>query len=630
MSSSSEPSGTINPVPSSSDDTVLALKRQFTDFTSENQDFQREQRAKTEENKLAIEQHGTLLQAMATTLNNIEAKLSSTTSPNPEPIVAQGHDSTYLPGRRVQPTAPPVSQEDRPTVAAPTGSQSSPLQDTNDAFRRLTQREKINESGDFIPLDPLAKKLTDKPAMAEHLLIGAKGDSDNSRDIQIWQVGPFDVARASYEITQVADKGRWMPPTGRRPILRLTQVELKSSCALSYERATAFFNEVLSTITSSTRTTESVMPYPIRVTAVRMIWRVSSKKHAYKFIDQNRNTIDEVEVSTSPGGGGRDRDDSKEASSLGHTKNCQLSEQALAHMKTTNSHIRDLTGTLLLQSMLYRLSQAEKDEGVSATQCAKYTAACIDTAQHVLEWFLRCLSDWRTVSEAQALSNLSIKKSPSLAPKCPLPHANDVLNAWENYLCVLMRTFELTGPLYEHLKKLSTDMTTFLRLRTHTYPELQSNGFCLHYFNMLIQDFLIIMRDPNNSSQDIDDLISRLVISDDTQYYKIAFERVTRERLENLEKQVPNHSSNKGGNGKTGGRGGKSTNGGNNNSRAKASTPCFRSFTKKGCQFGDRCRFDHGIKTLTMDQKKQARQQYDIWNKKFPDEAPYEPDESKF
>ena len=218
--------------------------------------------------------------------------------------------------------------------------------------------------------------------------------------------------------------------------------------------------------------------------------------------------------------------------------------------------------------------------------------------------------------------------------RCPLPQAHDVLNAWENYFCVLMRTFEFTGPLYQNLKRLSADMSTFLRLRTHTYPELQSNGFCLHYFNMLIQDLLMVMRDPENSSQVIDDLINRLVISDDTQYYKIAFERVTRERLENLEKHVPNH--NKGGNhnrnngNSNGGSNMKSSGNGNNNTRSKASTPCFRSFTKKGCQFGDRCRFDHSIKTLTADQKKQARQQYELWNKKFPDQAPYEADESKF
>ena len=203
--------------------------------------------------------------------------------------------------------------------------------------------------------------MTDKPAVAEHLLIGAKGDSDNSRDLQTWQVGPYDSARASYEITQIEEKGRWIPPSATRPKARLTLVELKSSCAISYEKAKELFSTILSTLTSSSQTVESVMPYPTRATAIRLIWRDSAKKHAYKFMDQNQNTIEHLEVSTSPGGGGdRGRDDAKEASTTGHSKNCQLSEQALAHMNTSNTHLRDLTGTLVLQSMLYRLSQAEK------------------------------------------------------------------------------------------------------------------------------------------------------------------------------------------------------------------------------------------------------------------------------
>ena len=75
------------------------------------------------------------------------------------------------------------------------------------------------------------------------------------------------------------------------------------------------------------------------------------------------------------------------------------------------------------------------------------------------------------------------------------------------------------------------------------------------YLNLLIQDFLMVMRNPYNTSADIEELISRLVVNEKTEYYRIAFDRVSRKRLENIEKKLPsshggNRTNNSGSNNK--------------------------------------------------------------------------------
>ena len=361
MSLSPTPS-TQNPSSSQSEE-MAGMKRQLTDVLTTLSEFQQEQRARTEANQEVIGAHSNILKDIQSTLTQLQ-------TPSSTPVVTRPRAS--------------VSQQDVPVPDRSLNLLPTPSTGGNDAFRRLTQRELTHETGIFISLDPLAKKLTDKPVIAENLLIGAKGDSDNARDLQTWQVGPYDSDRASFEITQIEEKGRWIPPSGTRPKARLTLVELKSSCALSYEKAKELFGVILPTLTL-----ENVMPYPTRATAIRLIWRDSAKKHAYKIMDQNQNTIEHLEVSTSPGGGGdRGRDEAKDTSATGHNKNCQLSEQALAHMKTSNAHLRDLTGTLVLQSLLYRLSQAEKDDSMCKIYwcLSRYCSTC---AGMVLEMFVR-------------------------------------------------------------------------------------------------------------------------------------------------------------------------------------------------------------------------------------------------
>ena len=490
-----------------------------------------------------------------------------------------------------------------------------------EAIMNLSLYEKTHKTGYFIPLDNLAKELTDNPSVFQGLLIGAKDHEIGM--ILIWELGSFDDTSKTFKVHQVEGEksGSITIPT------------VKSAWALTAEQMKVKYTLNNPDVNSSSGPASSFVPFPfnresITALGIRMNWDHDSQKIVYQFVDMDDLVLNEFSISpTSSRGGKRDSTDLS-SSSTGHSKNIQLSQPALAHMGKTNAQIRDLTGTSVLQFMMYQLSLAERESGVLATQCAKYSAACLDTAQGILDWVCRDLSDWRTVTEGQALANQTTKKSQTLpTDKSPLPNSTDVMEAWDNYVIALVRTFEIKGPLYKALSNISTQMYRFLQKNSNIYPELKTNGFSLMYLNLLIQDFLMVMRNPYNTSADIEELISRLVVNEKTEYYRIAFDRVSRKRLENIEKKLP--SSHGGNRTNNSGSNNNSSSSGSNKSK-KSTTPCYRMFTTKGCQFGNRCRFNHDVTTLTSDQKKTAKEQYTKWNKQYPNETPFVADEAKF
>jgi len=511
---------------------------------------------------------------------------------------AQAHRPGNLASSSVQPPVSPVHQGHTHTEIA--------LDTFEKFFYEATAQENRFPTDRVVPLDPLSKPLTDKPEAAVGLLLAVVNITGG---VDLWQVVNYCPDTKKYQIAEVVDTD------GSYLFMGLPQ--LKNCSAFSSE----YSEKLLTRPNGNTRR----CPLSDLVLLVRVRFHVATQKHSYRFVTPQGVVVTEFEV-THPGHETTTR--GRDSSSTTHNKTSQLSSATIAYMNKSNAELSDMTGTSILHAMHYMLSLAEKEEGTDAILCARYSAACLDTAQALLDFRPTCLSHWRLVPREEAEANLTTKKSPATSL---IKDSVTAMGAWYNYETALQRTFEFSGELYEAIHKLGPAMELFLRSRASTYPELTTNGFCMIYLNHVIVRLCQVLGNPHTTSAQVDSLLRDLRVDIDTGFYTLALNQVTREKQASIDSQLL--ALTRGGMKPRGQSTGRSTTAGRERDTAdgtKKKVPCYRSFTTRGCTFKDKCTFDHTVTKLTPEQKVEAREAIVQWNKRSPDKTPYAADESKF
>ena len=153
-------------------------------------------------------------------------------------------------------------------------------------------------------------------------------------------------------------------------------------------------------------------------------------------------------------------------------------------------------------------------------------------------------------------------------------------------------------------------MQDFVQRNAHSEPDMKTNSFCLLYFNQLIQDMNLVMSNPTVTDHDIDQLLQRMKVDKDTDYYRYAQDRVNKDKLDKLSKRVFSSTVKSG-------QEGRNVKLKRNGTITMSTFPCFMNISNIGCKRNN-CRFSHDLSLITADVKKKAKESFKKYNDKNP------------